>query len=581
MAVAAAIQVAKRAGPDDIVVVLNPDSGRGYLSRVFDDEWMASFGFLRECDECVGAVLDTRGDTPSCSTSTPSSTVRAGDRAHARQRRQPAPGVQEHAAVRRRRGVGRGRRAGADGGDRPRPVRDGHAGREGDGPEAADDRRRPAGRAGRRDARPAPALLVLSGGRPLPCSPAPTCSVLRGASPTARARADVGEQERRRTTALGLRDPGHPRRPGARPDDRRGRHADHAGHDVRPGRRRRPPRLRVLPQRATPPAPRSRRASRRWRRPATGSRSPAGWPPRTPCCASSPPGERVRARQRRLRRHVPADRQGVRPARACAWTAVDLTDLDALAAELARRHGDGVAGDADQPAAHVRRHRGRGRARPRARRPRRRRQHVRHAVPAAAARARRRHRRALGDQVPRRPQRRRRRVRRRRRRRARRAPALHPERGRRRARAVRLLPRAARREDARPCAWTATAPTPGPSSTCSSATPPSSGCSTRSSPTTPATPPPPSRCATSAAWSASRCAAAARRAERVAAATELFTLAESLGAVESLIEHPGEMTHASVAGSPLEVPDDLVRLSVGIESAADLVADLEQALDAA
>ena len=45
MAVAAAIQVAKRAGPDDIVVVLNPDSGRGYLSRVFDDEWMASFGF--------------------------------------------------------------------------------------------------------------------------------------------------------------------------------------------------------------------------------------------------------------------------------------------------------------------------------------------------------------------------------------------------------------------------------------------------------------------------------------------------------------------------------------------------------
>jgi len=65
---------------------------------------------------------------------------------------------------------------------------------------------------------------------------------------------------------------------------------------------------------------------------------------------------------------------------------------------------------------------------------------------------------------------------------------------------------------------------------------------------------------------------------RVAAATELFTLGESLGAVESLIEHPGEMTHASAAGSPLEVPDNLVRLSVGIETAADLVADLEQAL---
>jgi cystathionine gamma-synthase len=70
-------------------------------------------------------------------------------------------------------------------------------------------------------------------------------------------------------------------------------------------------------------------------------------------------------------------------------------------------------------------------------------------------------------------------------------------------------------------------------------------------------------------------------AKRVAAATELFTLAESLGAVESLIEHPGEMTHASVAGSPLEVPANLIRLSVGIESSGDLVADLAQALEAA
>ncbi|MEM8905984.1 MAG: cystathionine gamma-synthase [Actinomycetota bacterium] len=66
---------------------------------------------------------------------------------------------------------------------------------------------------------------------------------------------------------------------------------------------------------------------------------------------------------------------------------------------------------------------------------------------------------------------------------------------------------------------------------------------------------------------------------RVAAGTEVFTLAESLGAVESLIEHPGVMTHASAAGSPLEVPDDLVRLSVGIESTDDLVADLGRALD--
>lgn len=58
----------------------------------------------------------------------------------------------------------------------------------------------------------------------------------------------------------------------------------------------------------------------------------------------------------------------------------------------------------------------------------------------------------------------------------------------------------------------------------------------------------------------------------------LFILAESLGGVESLIEHPGRMTHASAAGSPLEVPGDLVRLSVGIETIDDLLADLTQAL---
>ena len=65
---------------------------------------------------------------------------------------------------------------------------------------------------------------------------------------------------------------------------------------------------------------------------------------------------------------------------------------------------------------------------------------------------------------------------------------------------------------------------------------------------------------------------------RSRARTQLFFLAESLGGVESLIEVPGPMTHASVAGSPLEVPDDLVRLSVGIEHPDDLIADLAQAL---
>ncbi len=62
------------------------------------------------------------------------------------------------------------------------------------------------------------------------------------------------------------------------------------------------------------------------------------------------------------------------------------------------------------------------------------------------------------------------------------------------------------------------------------------------------------------------------------ARTRIFTLAESLGGVESLVEHPGRMTHSSVAGTELEVPGDLVRLSVGIEDAADLLHDLDQAL---
>jgi cystathionine gamma-synthase len=66
---------------------------------------------------------------------------------------------------------------------------------------------------------------------------------------------------------------------------------------------------------------------------------------------------------------------------------------------------------------------------------------------------------------------------------------------------------------------------------------------------------------------------------KLVASTRLFTLAESLGAVESLIEHPARMTHASAAGSPLACDPSLVRLSVGIESAEDLVADLRQALD--
>ena len=69
------------------------------------------------------------------------------------------------------------------------------------------------------------------------------------------------------------------------------------------------------------------------------------------------------------------------------------------------------------------------------------------------------------------------------------------------------------------------------------------------------------------------------QAQHIVEHTHLFTLAESLGGVESLIEHPGVMTHASVANSPLAVPDNLIRLSVGIEDSQDLIRDLAAAMD--
>jgi cystathionine gamma-synthase len=75
-----------------------------------------------------------------------------------------------------------------------------------------------------------------------------------------------------------------------------------------------------------------------------------------------------------------------------------------------------------------------------------------------------------------------------------------------------------------------------------------------------------------------RVAGGEQRALAVCERTDVFTLGESLGGVESLIEHPGRMTHASVAGTDLEVPADLIRLSVGIETADDLVTDLDRAL---
>jgi cystathionine beta-synthase len=77
LAVAAALKLRAELTPDDLVVVLIPDSGRGYLSRVYNDEWMANYGFLRECELCVAAVLDARGDDmPALLYVNPSHTVR-------------------------------------------------------------------------------------------------------------------------------------------------------------------------------------------------------------------------------------------------------------------------------------------------------------------------------------------------------------------------------------------------------------------------------------------------------------------------------------------------------------------------
>jgi cystathionine gamma-synthase len=77
----------------------------------------------------------------------------------------------------------------------------------------------------------------------------------------------------------------------------------------------------------------------------------------------------------------------------------------------------------------------------------------------------------------------------------------------------------------------------------------------------------------------SRAAGGADAALEIVARTRLFTLAESLGGVESLIEHPARMTHASAVDSPLAVDPALIRLSVGVETTDDLVADLRHALD--
>ena len=263
--------------------------------------------------------------------------------------------------------------------------------------------------------------------------------------------------------------------------------------------------------RATRPAPRSRPASRRSKAPRTASRSRAASRPRTRCCARwCDRGSASCWATTRTAARIGSSRRCTNPP-ACTWSAVDLTDPVALDASWPDDARARVARDADEPAADLHRHRG-GRRRSRTSTARGASSTTRSPRPTCSDRSstaptpsctRRRSTSAAtpmwsggfaavdddGDRG---------------------ADAVHPERGRRGAEPVRLLPRAAWAQDAWPCAWTAIARTRERSSTSSSAIPRSIGCSTHSCPTIRATQPRRSRCATSEEWCRSRARAARR-----------------------------------------------------------------------
>ena len=289
------------------------------------------------------------------------------------------------------------------------------------------------------------------------------------------------------------------------------------------------------------------------------------------------PGRARRAHRRRLRRRLPDDVAGLRaeglPLRLPAGGGVRRTSPTHLD-DSTRMVWVETPSNPMLNVVDIRRRR-RGRAR--GRRAPRRRQHVRDAVPAAAARARRRRRRPLDDEVPRRPLRRGRRLRGDERPDRWPSGSLPAEVARRGARAVRLLARAARDQDARAADAAALRERDGDRRGARAALARRAGLLSGPARRTPATRSRRARCATSAAWSRSS-PSRRRRPRRSSARTQLFQLAESLGGVESLIEVPARMTHASTADAPFAAPPNLVRLSVGIESAEDLVDDLENAL---
>ena len=257
----------------------------------------------------------------------------------------------------------------------------------------------------------------------------------------------------------------------------------------------------------------------------------------------------------RLQRHRSCSSPTSRRAAGSTAELVDITDTDAVVAACDGRRA-GVAGVADQPRPRGRRHRDDHRGRARGRRLRRRRQHLRHSPAAAAARARRRHRRALGDEVPRRPQRRADGRDRHPRRRAVRRAQGPPRPGRRHPRALRGLAGPARPAHPAPARRARAGQRPG------ARTPPRA-----STPRVERGPLPGLRRRSSRSCSPQ----GAMAADLLTRTTRLWVHATSLGGVESTFERRRRWK-----AEPATIPDGLVRLSVGIEDVEDLWADLRR-----
>ena len=468
----AAGRAASAQARDAVVVVLLPDGGRGYLSQ---DLQRRLDGRLRlpaaraghhgrrraarqgrrrspalvhtHPNETVAEAIDilreygvsqmpvVRAEPPVMAAEVAGSVVRARPAGRAVHRARRALADRSSSTCRRRcRSSGRASRVtDGDGGARRRPT-----------PLLVLVDGKPAGVVTRQD------LLGFLAGR-CPRVPSRPARSHDSATRTRRVRGACAASTRARST------------PGRSPTrHRRGDHADPPDVHLRAGRRRRHCAAATSTRAArTPPAPRWRSAWPRSRAGAAAWRSPRAWPRGRP----APRAVRAPATTSSSRTTPTAARTGSSP-RSSRRGGVEYTAgaTSRTSTRCARRCGrrtrvvwcetptNPLLGIADIAALARRRARGRGAAR--------RRQHLRLALPAAAARARRRRRRALHHQVPRRPLRRGRRRAGHRRRRARRAADVPPERGGRGARAVRRLAHAARRQDARRCAWTGTATTP-------------------------------------------------------------------------------------------------------------------------